>query len=300
MMQHDSTVGPGQSGWADDPAIPQALREAWLRDGLVVFPGLVSADTVDLHVAAVAALRAEVPNGRDDYGLGDRIGQLHQKLPELVDTIASERLLGFLNWALDDEPLLFASLNFDRGTQQESHVDLIYFCIEPLYAMAGVWIALEDIDLNAGPLFYHLGSHHWPFDYPGESAAGASELAGDDLGRSANAWLDRLRGRVDANRSEKIPMVIRKGDAVVWHAKLAHGGMPRLRPELSRKSVVYHFIGASSRLYSFSEFFTYPRDVLLTRAGVQVPQAIRRGLRYQVHPYFVTYDGGNEIVHPLE
>jgi hypothetical protein len=298
-MTHDPTVGPARSDWAQDPSVPHTLREAWLRDGLVTLPGLVSPQVVDRHVAAVAALRAEVPNGRDEHGLGDRIGQLHQKLPELLDTVDSERLLQFVSWALDDEPLLFASLNFDRGTQQESHVDLIYFCTEPLYAMVGVWIALEDIDLNAGPLFYHLGSHHWSFDYPGQAAAEATELAGDDLGREANAWLDRLRARVEANGSAKAPMAIKKGDAVVWHAKLAHGGMPRLKPELSRKSVVYHFIGANSRLYSFSEFFTYPQAVLLTRQGVQVPQSTRGRVRYQVHPYFVTYDEGKEIVHPL-
>lgn len=295
----DGTIGPGHATWANDPALDAELRSSWIRDGLVVMPGLVPASQVDTHVQLVGDIRGQVPNGKDEHGLGDRIGQLHQKIPALIDTVASDRLLGFLKWALGDAPLLFASLNFDRGTQQESHVDLIYFCTEPLYSMVGVWVALEDIDLDAGPLFYHMGSHHWPFDYPGSADASMPPLEGDALGGRATSWLNNLAERIAVNGSQAKPMAIKKGDAVIWHAKLAHGGMPRLRPELSRKSVVYHFIGENSRLYSFQDFFTYSKDALLTGSGVRVPKAKRGPVNYQVHPYFVTYHEGQELVHQL-
>jgi hypothetical protein len=280
------------------------LRETWQNDGLIVLPRLITEEQVTRHLALVAAVRAEVPNGRDEYGLGDRIGQLHQKLPELIDTVASERLLAFLKYALEDEPLVFASLNFERGTQQEVHVDLIYFCTEPLHAMVGVWIALEDISIDAGPLFYHLGSHHWPFEYQSDVHSDGVDVsrpaAGAELGSRAKAWLERLASRVAERGSPKKPMVLRKGDAVVWHARLAHGGMPRVAPELSRKSVVYHFIGKGSKLFTYEEFFTYPKDELLRRNGVSVPIKTRGIVEYQSHPYFVTYDGGKELVHPIQ
>lgn len=299
METIDRTIGPGNEAWSREPSVDAGLRQSWLQDGLVVMPGLVPADQVDKHVTLVAGVRGDVPNGTDEHGLGDRIGQLHQRVPDLIDTVANDRLLGFLKWALGDSPLLFASLNFDRGTQQESHVDLIYFCTEPLYSMVGVWVALEDIDMDAGPLFYHMGSHHWPFEYPGEVGASQPPVEGDELGSRATAWLNRLSNRISETGSQSKPMAIKKGDAVIWHAKLAHGGMPRIRPELSRKSVVYHFIGENSRLYSFQDFFSYSKEALLTRQGVQVPMATRGLVKYQVHPYFVTYHDGQELVHSL-
>jgi len=289
---------------ADSVDVTAELRETWQHDGLIVLPGLATEEQVNRHLMLVAAVRDEVPNGRNEHGLGDRIGQLHQKLPELVDTVASERLLAFLKYALDDDPLVFASLNFERGTQQEVHVDLIYFCTEPLHAMVGVWIALEDISIDAGPLFYHLGSHHWPFEYHSDAHSDevgvSGSVSGAVLGLRAKAWLERLASRVAERGSPKKPMVIRKGDAVVWHARLAHGGMPVVAPELSRKSVVYHFIGKGSKLFTYEEFFTYPKDELLRRDGLSVPIKTRGIVEYQSHPYFVTYDGGEELVHSIQ
>jgi hypothetical protein len=286
-----------------DDEIPEDLRLAWERDGLVLLPGIVTPEQVDRHVALVGKLRSEVPNGKDAYGLGDRIGQLHQKIPDLIDTVASNRLLSFAKYALKDDPLLFASLNFERGTQQEAHVDLIYFCTEPLHAMIGVWIALEDINENAGPLFYHLGSHNWPFEYADDIdehlISSEKSISSDLLDARAKAWLNRLQERVRSQKSARAPMIIKKGDAVIWHARLAHGGMPRIDPGLSRRSVVYHFIGMNSRLYSYSDFFSYPKRELLKRPGVTVPVDRRGDVAYQRHAYFVTYHEGQEVVHNL-
>lgn len=285
----------------DDYTPPEALKSSWLRDGLVVIRDAVDSEQIDLHLATVATARQDLKDGKDASGLGDRIGQLHQKYPELIATVANPELQQFIGWALDDDPLLFASLNFDRGTQQESHVDLIYFCTEPLHAMVGAWVALEDVSLDAGPLFYHLGSHQWNFEYPGTEYTDNEDTDHReiDLNGRAKAWLDALGETIRKKDSQKVPMSLRKGDVAIWHAKLAHGGMPRLNPALSRKSVVYHFIGKHSKLYSFSDFFTYEKDTLLRREGVKVPVDERNGILYQVHPYFVTYDGGAEILHPL-
>jgi ectoine hydroxylase-related dioxygenase (phytanoyl-CoA dioxygenase family) len=280
------------------------LKRTWANDGLVVLPGLVDATTVERHIERVASIRAQVPNGVDENGLGDRIGQLHQKVPELMGTVDSPRLLSFIRYALEDDPVLFASLNFDRGTQQGAHVDLIYFCTEPLHSMVGVWIALEDIDLDAGPLFYHLGSHKWPFEYFGEVdedvAAGSALADKERIAARATSWLDRLGRRIKERASMPKPMILRKGDAVVWHARLAHGGMPRLDLKRSRRSVVYHFVGASSRLYTYEDFFTLPREQLLAGKGVDAPVRTRGEIRYQHYPNFVTYDGGEELVHRLD
>ncbi len=60
------------------------------------------------------------------------------------------------------EPLPFQTLNFDAGTQQLGHSDVVHFYARPRRFMCGVWIALEDIDGDNGPLFYYPGSHRLP------------------------------------------------------------------------------------------------------------------------------------------
>ena len=56
----------------------------------------------------------------------------------------------------------FQTLNFAVGTQQHVHSDSVHFSSNPERFMCGVWVALEDVDLDTGPLLYYPGSHKWP------------------------------------------------------------------------------------------------------------------------------------------
>ena len=69
----------------------------------------------------------------------------------------------------------FQTLNFRVGTQQPAHSDSIHFNSEPFGMMCGVWLALEDIGDDQGPLVYYPGSHKLPemnFDALGLSPKG--------------------------------------------------------------------------------------------------------------------------------
>lgn len=56
----------------------------------------------------------------------------------------------------------FQTLNFPVGTQQAVHSDTMHFNTIPERWMCGVWVALEDIDEDNGPLVYYPGTHNWP------------------------------------------------------------------------------------------------------------------------------------------
>ena len=49
-------------------------------------------------------------------------------------------------------PMPFQTLNFPVGTQQVAHSDGGFFNSDPPNLMCGVWIALEDADMDNGPL----------------------------------------------------------------------------------------------------------------------------------------------------
>src|SRR5580692_9708431 len=115
-----NALGPARHGWLRDTAVDPALRTAWIERGLVTLPGVYQDDAIERYNRRVAAVRRDVEEAKDAHGYGDRIGQLHQKEPELLELASSPMVLRFLKWAFGDDPVVFGSLNFDRGTQQDA------------------------------------------------------------------------------------------------------------------------------------------------------------------------------------
>jgi ectoine hydroxylase-related dioxygenase (phytanoyl-CoA dioxygenase family) len=309
-------LGPNSRSQSLEMSVPAALRQAWNEEGFVVIEGALPPHEIDAYNDTVRAVRKAYPNGRDDHGFGDRIGQLHQKHPSLLSAMNRDAILSFLRWAFGEDPTVFASLNFERGTQQEAHIDAIFFWPEPAYAMAGVWVALEDIHPDAGPLFYISGSHKWPFLQSHDVVASRPALAarreaarrgtGDPATQGAlihdlgQAWTSDFLDLEKRKGGVRVPRIIRKGDAVVWHSLLAHGGSPRLNPALSRVSAVFHFFGETAGLFTNEQFFLYSQAEMRSLQPQKPPvEHFAGGLKYMRFPYFVTYDAGQELVHPL-
>jgi ectoine hydroxylase-related dioxygenase (phytanoyl-CoA dioxygenase family) len=158
----------------------------------------------------------------------------------LINSISSDpQLLALLELILDKPVLPFQTLNFIRGSGQRAHSDSIHMTTYPLGYLVAVWIALEDIHENSGPLFYYPGSHKLPY------------LLNDDFGNISTGWM--LGNREYTDYEDVIANLIlkkglqperflpRKGDILVWHANLLHGGEPIVDPELTRKSMVIHY-----------------------------------------------------------
>src|SRR4051794_791831 len=89
-------IGPREADWPTRGRIDPALRKAWIDDGFVVLDRVFDAPTMARYNATVAAVRARLDDGKDAHGLGDRIGQLHQKEPGLLELAAAPRVLDFL------------------------------------------------------------------------------------------------------------------------------------------------------------------------------------------------------------
>jgi hypothetical protein len=74
----------------------------------------------------------------------------------------ADKVLHLLRLFYQREPIPFQTLNFPVGTEQLTHSDTIHFHSFPPRYMCGVWIALEDVDADNGPLHYYTGSHKLP------------------------------------------------------------------------------------------------------------------------------------------
>lgn len=167
---------------------------------------------------------------------------------EIIKNIGNNKdLLDFLSVLIDGKAKLFQSINFINGSQQKTHSDSIHMTTYPLGGLLGVWIALEDIDENNGALHYIPGSHKLPYflnsDYDNE---------GDALRigkKSYKAYEEFLEEKVKELGLKKEIFRAKKGDLLIWHANILHGGEPHLDKSRTRKSLVYHYFDENSVCY---------------------------------------------------
>lgn len=167
---------------------------------------------------------------------------------EIIRNIGSDKnLLEFLSVLLDGNAKLFQSINFINGSQQKTHSDSIHMTTYPLGGLLGVWIALEDVDENNGALHYIPGSHKLPYflnsDYDNEGTA-------LKIGKkSYKAYEEFLEKKVQELGLKKEIFRAKKGDMLIWHANILHGGEPHTDKNRTRKSLVYHFFDENSVCY---------------------------------------------------
>jgi hypothetical protein len=170
---------------------------------------------------------------------GERRIQDAWKFDDDVRAIAAnEILLDLLSKLYGRRAFPFQTLNFPVGTQQEAHSDSVHFSSLPERFMCGVWLAMEDVGPDAGPLFYLPGSHRWPImtnALVGRRGAGSSLSSAQDP--YGPAW-DALRSVYNATEETFLP---RKGQALIWCANLLHGGSRQNDPRLTRWSQVTHY-----------------------------------------------------------
>lgn len=155
--------------------------------------------------------------------------------------------LAFLSALLKGKANLFQSINFLKGSQQKTHSDSIHMTTFPLGGLLGVWIALEDIDEENGPLHYYKGSHKLPYylnkDYDNE---GSFFLTGN---KTYKAYEAMIGGEIEKQQLQKETFLAKKGDMLIWHANLLHGGNAQTDPNRTRKSMVFHYYNTDCICY---------------------------------------------------
>jgi Phytanoyl-CoA dioxygenase (PhyH) len=169
---------------------------------------------------------------------------IHHFSPATRDLIFCPAVTEFLDLVFESHAFASQTLGFLRGSAQEGHQDSAYVPYTIGRGFAASWIALEDVTLGAGELFYYPGSHRFEdFLYAGayKSVHEATRVTGQaGLGAEVAAHVASLEQRATAQGLARLPFAARRGDALIWHADLVHGGNPVSR-DITRKSVVTHY-----------------------------------------------------------
>lgn len=179
----------------------------------------------------------------DSYFHGLRIQDAWRMLPQVRSVALEPRILAALNQLFGRKAFAFQTLNFPTGTEQKIHSDTIHFNSKPAGFMAGAWVALEDVDEQNGALLYYPGSHLLP------------EVTMQDIGfpPSASHYRDYenyMQQLVKDKQLTPARGVLKKGQVLLWHANLLHGGGSHPDKSRTRHSQVTHYFFEHCQYYT--------------------------------------------------
>lgn len=167
--------------------------------------------------------------------------------PDILAIAANSKVLDLLGKLYGRPAFPFQTLNFPVGTQQDAHSDSVHFSSLPERFMCGVWLAMEDISADAGPLFYYPGSHRWPVL---SNALIGRRGFGSTLDSAQDPFAQGWRSLCDAYGAQQEVFLARKGQALIWCANLLHGGSPQTDSRQTRWSQVTHYYFENCTYYT--------------------------------------------------
>jgi len=243
--------------------IASALRD-FTRDGYVIFKKAVPDDAIEAVNADIDRIWANPPEGMMIETLDltgtkmdilpvssvyrdkcTKLLDLHAYMHSARTVITPPKVVEFLETVFEAKSKAFQTLTFWNGSRQSIHKDSAYVRIDsdPARLMA-TWLALEDISPGSGELEYYVGSHRGPEFLFG----GVSKWMNDQLDEHT-CFLKTLQDDAARLQYPKRSFLAKRGDVLIWHAELAHGGSPITNPSRSRRSLVTHFTSARDEPY---------------------------------------------------
>jgi ectoine hydroxylase len=221
---------------AFSPQVAEALR-GWKENGYLVLNKFLSGETVDAINTEIEDLLKQKKIG---FTLGNKI-MFANKASALIRGITLKKeITDILSFILGRKVIPFQTINFITGSEQHAHSDSIHMTTYPLGYLIAIWVALEDISEDAGPLSYYPGSHKFPYLLNDGYERGGNVFT---VGADSNylKYEEKIGQVVKEKKLPKQIFTARKGDVLVWHANLIHGGEKITRPGATRKSMVVHY-----------------------------------------------------------
>jgi Phytanoyl-CoA dioxygenase (PhyH) len=217
------------------------LVDSYRENGFVILEntGLATA-TLD---GAIASLKDKYTQSATGYNEGGRRQDAWRFSEHVREIATTEVVLATLRKLYDREPIPFQTLNFQLPTQQRAHSDTMHFNTLPHGFMCGVWVALEDVDAENGPLFYYPGSQRLPV-YHMHDLGLQSGIA------SYKQYEDKIEAILQASPYRASQAHLRKGKALIWSHNIFHGGSKVIDRSRTRLTQVTHFYFPGCIYYS--------------------------------------------------
>lgn len=232
-------------------------RASFEKDGYLVIDTELPDSVLDGVIDDLSTVYGDPqPDGTVKYHMYTRQQDYWQESENVKKLVLLPKILSTLRELYGHEPLPFQTLNFPIGTEQRVHSDAYHFNSMPSGYMCGVWIALEDMDMDNGPLVYYPGSHKLPELWPRDLGV----PKGKDHYDVYEAHLEKL---IEENGLEPRHATVERGKAFIWASNLMHGGSKRRDESRTRHSQVTHYFFEGTKYYTPMESdddYTHWRD----------------------------------------
>lgn len=276
--------------WVDQPDADERIREKfnagqisfsdaklltfWRENGYILIPNAIDPELIDYCNRDIDEMLARrlpvhfVSPGIDPTPFSEvkhegsfvscRFLEFHTVSQAALQLSMHPDVIRFLQTVFEDTPVCMQSLLFIGGTQQRAHLDYPYVHTPKPAYLAASWIPLEDVHPDAGPLFYYPKSHRTirPFDF------GFGNVLAHSDGYHVRDFEEYLERQCQELELERKLLTVKKGDLLVWHYHLVHGGSEVADPARTRRSLVTHF--SSRSVYATDR--RYPNDPPIARA----------------------------------
>jgi len=138
----------------------------------------------------------------------------------------------------------FSTRNFFMGADSPPLPEALFFNSRPERFLCCVWVALEDVDGENGPLAFYPGTHKWPVYTPDQLGIDISATDRIEVVETYRAFYERL---VDGSGVEPHYLHLRKGQAAIWAANMIYRGVSPKSVDKTRWSQLtrYYFNGCS-------------------------------------------------------
>jgi phytanoyl-CoA hydroxylase len=168
-----------------------------------------------------------------------RIHELHTASEQALRLVLDPLLHRYASLILGETAVATQSLYFEFGSQQALHRDSTVVPSPEFGRLVAAWIALEDIAPESGPLAYVPGSQRFPFfDF------GTNDYTYDPTRHTAADVAAAVRFYDDELQRSRLPVkhfLAKRGEVLIWHSALMHGGAMPADERRTRKSLVIHY-----------------------------------------------------------
>jgi phytanoyl-CoA hydroxylase len=189
---------------------------------------------------------------KNNPGGDNRVVNFHMDSDAALQLACNTRIIRLLSTLFENEAVAYSSLTFAKGTEQPIHRDAPHFTTYPSpYRFFGVWTALEDISIGQGALEYYPGGHRLAEETPAINW----KLTKEQIKQVQERYEDKVVAAATGSGLARTQTALNKGDVIIWHPLLPHGGGRILIPGATRYSMVTHYIPHGYRVGGADYYF---------------------------------------------
>lgn len=221
-------------------------QKAWRRDGVVVLESFMPEELIQAY------RRDWIQHNRvnHDRPMGYPGECAYFKVRSLMDIATYDPLHDLMSHLIGDYMGVHLNLTGWKSTQRNWHQDGYLNPDTTADHYLAVWVALDDVHPDAGPFEYVKGSHVLPTITQDATKARLSEPD-----RNSPMWpkyseeflTPMFEDILDRGNLTTDKFIAKKGDVLIWHARLMHRGSVPNNPDLWRESVILHYSGVNHR-----------------------------------------------------